>query len=44
MARAEALDFLCVFDSFEVRDRGARDGDVRISKCLGNCNARLITN
>ena len=44
MAGAEAFNFLFVFDSLEVRDRRARNGDVRIPKCLGDCNARLVTN
>lgn len=44
MARAEALNFSCIFDSLEVRDRGARNGDVRMPKCLGDSNARLVAN
>lgn len=44
MARAEACNFLFVFDSLEVRDRRARNSDIRIPKCLGDCNARPVTN
>ena len=42
MARAETLDLRSVLDSFEVRDRRARDVDVGKSDCFGNRHARFV--
>jgi hypothetical protein len=44
MTRAEALNLGWVLDGLEIRNRRADDVDVGIPKCLGDRDARFVTN